>query len=301
MGKEQRQESIKYLPTNNGKDAVAIFSAFKEVFHAVLSVVLPSVEYLKIFVGRIEERKELRDFIHSDTSSFCVIKGEPGVGKTFLTLKIIDEILEKEEACGVFCLARDILKTKQKYLKSPEVIEHLVSHIAHKNHLSTVCWNTQNEVLDPDVPIVLVIDGLNESSPFDKLTVYLNSFAKGIEKLRLKRKIKLIITCRSNEWDYALRKMVRYTRAPITRISLKGLKTKQRELLTRKYQRHIGLKVLMLFKGEDLSPNPLDIVLEVKLKISGRKYERNNHYSLLNAYCEWMFEDIQKVKHKEDI
>lgn len=128
------------------------------------------------FAGRIDEVKHVLDFVESSKHKLLLIKGNSGVGKTFLVSRVIEELQNKNIShikyyCG----------TNENTTNLNNLLKHIIYYANNKTleNISVINENNFVEIINNilmNKKLLIIIDAIDQLNNSIKLLKLLNTF-----------------------------------------------------------------------------------------------------------------------------
>lgn len=256
--------------------------------------IVPSITKLRDYLisSKEDEGSCLLDFINDVNTKDIHILSSAGYGKTNIACNICLESL-KNNIPAILILGSYFRKNENP---KTQILEHLEINTKYTFKQFLQALNTLG--FSKGVKIPIIIDGLNESKPFDLIwKSNIKDIIKDIEELNY---VLLITTCR-NLYIEAIFEEADKTKIPNTKILI-GLSKKQRLEAIPKYFKKYNIIPTSWNFNQELFEDPL--LLKIFSVVN--KDSENLHISLENVfqsidrYIEEVAENSSKVESKID-
>lgn len=280
FAKEYRSSAIILDKKIKSKDYIIDEKNWKEK-HTNERYIVPSITRLRDYLISSKEDEEncLLDFVNDVNTKDIHILSSAGYGKTNIACNLCVETLEKNIP-SLLILGSSFRKTE---LPQKMILEQLgiSSQYTFKQFLQAL--NTLGFTKGIKIPII--VDGLNESKPFDD--IWKSNIKDIIRDIKELEYVILITTCR-NRYVEAIFEELDITKIPNTK-TLSGLTEKQRLEAIPKYFKKYNIIPTSWNFNQELFINPL--LLKIFSEVN--KDSDNLHISLENV-----FESIDRYIHQ---
>ncbi|WP_458628675.1 hypothetical protein [Winogradskyella sp. PC D3.3] len=250
--------------------------------------IIPSITKLRDYLISSKEDEEscLLDFVNDANTKDIHILSSAGYGKTNIACNICIETLEKNIP-SLLILGSSFRKSERP---QNQILEHLGISTQYTFKQFLQALNTLGFTKGVKIPII--IDGLNESKPFDD--IWKSNIKDIIRDINELEYILFITTCR-NRYVEAIFEEPDITKIPSTK-TLSGLTEKQRLEAIPKYFEKYNIVPTSWNFNQELFINPL--LLKIFSEVN--KDSDNLHISLENVF-ESIDSYIHQIEEKSSI
>jgi hypothetical protein len=249
---------------------------------------IPSITKIRDYLISSEENKDdcILDIIGDANTKDIHILSSAGYGKTNIACNICVESL-KNNIPAILILGSSFRKNENP---KTQIIEQLEINTQYTFKQLLQALNTLG--ITKEIKIPIIIDGLNESKPFDDIwKSNIKDIIRDIEELEY---VLLITTCR-NRYVEAIFEQPDMSKIPNTK-TLSGLSEKQRLEAIPKYFKKYNIIPTSWNFNQELFINPL--LLKIFSEVN--KNSNNLHISLENVF-ESIDSYIQQIEEKASI